>query len=112
MNNQSTSLSFQVQVESFKRYLEQNPQEAQHFALTYFKHCLKLLSKCQKLENQPQLFPLPKTQEKLDLLLTLGELHLEIKRLKKDKQDLLQLLDVLTTENAPLPDFLGDEIEI
>ena len=121
LNNESTSL--QVQVEDFKRTLKQNPKRAYLLAVTYFTRYLKISSEYQKLQNEPKLFPVPDQHQIHEahnsLLLDHGQLHLEnnrlrkrIERLEQDHQDLMQVVEAIIDENAPLPDRIEKVLEL
>ena len=90
-----------------KRYLRDNPQEANRLAITHFEDYLELASEYKKLEKQleePLLPPLPK-QAKLqaeyeELLEYLIELQKANANLYEDNKALRDLIGILTENTA------------
>ena len=115
MKDTSSQLHNQFEVELLKRYLIEHPQESIRLAVAHFEDYLELVNEYKKLEQKYKSNSIPPITRKIygrlmaeysDLREQFIKTQKENAYLKKENQDLIQLIDALTDDKSPLPDFL------
>jgi|GEM_PF-4378496 len=115
MKNTPSQLHNTFEVELLKRYLDANPQESRRLAIAHFEDYLELVHEYKKLEQKQKSPSLPPIINKIHSRLrreheNLQKQYLKVVKenacLKKENQDLMQLINNLTDKKSPLPDFI------
>ncbi len=115
MNNQPLSLEYQFEVKRLKLYLDTHPQESLRLAIAHFEDYLELVHEYKKLDQKYKSNSLPPITKKIYARLQseyydLREEYIKTQKenayLKKENHDLMQLIDAMTDDKSPLPDFV------
>ncbi len=115
MNDKSLSLESQFEVKRLKLYLDTHPQESLRLAIAHFEDYLELVHEYKKLDQKYKSNCLSPIITKIYARLQseyydLREEYIKAQKenayLKKENHDLMQLIDAMTDDKSPLPDFL------
>ncbi len=115
MKKTESPLHNSFEVELLKRYLDAHPQESMRLAIAHFSDYLELVHEYKKLEQKYKSNSIPPITKKIYARLMgeysdLREQYIKSQKenayLKKENHDLMQLIDALTDDKSPLPDFL------
>ena len=115
MKKTESPLHNSFEVELLKRYLIEHPQESIRLAITHFEDYLEVVHEYKKLEQKYKSNSIPPITKKIYARLMgeysdLREQYIKTQKenayLKKENHDLMELIDAMTDDKSPLPDFI------